>query len=203
MRLKFVSVVLILSGNLSAQQAQAAECPAAGARYVIKGFTMETKVTASGEALDPKWGCKWMTEDGRELWWDMGDDVVALGAARPATSPNGRPMGTKMGSAPAASAGGGNLVAGSVYTCTLPGVGMFTGAYFGIVDGSTYRDFDGRQGRYEFDAGTGILRLTSGSSAGLAYKRQSEGYFRVLDDNGAITGGSCVLNTAKSIDGRW
>ncbi|MBK8284085.1 MAG: hypothetical protein IPK97_04005 [Ahniella sp.] len=202
MRLKALPVYLILSGTLFGQVAQAEECPAEGARYVIKGFTMETKVTASGEALHPKWGCKWMTEDGRELWWDMGEDVVAVTAGRPA-SPGGRPKGTKMGGARSAAGGGDHLAAGSVYTCTLPGVGMFTGAYFGIVDDSTYRDFDGRRGQYEFDVGTGILRLTTGSSAGLAYKRQSPGYFRVLDDNDAITGGSCVLNTEKSIDGRW
>ena len=201
MRTKTLLAVLLLSSTLFGQAAQAEDCPAAGARYVIKGFTMETNVTSAGGAVDPKWGCKWLTEDGRELWWDLGEDVVALTAGRPAAA-GGRPMGTKMGGTPSA-AGGDKLAAGSVYTCTLPGVGMFTGAYFGIVDASTYRDFDGRRGQYEFDAGTGILRLTTGSSAGLAYKRQSPGYFRVLDDNGAITGGSCVLNTAKSIDGRW
>ena len=80
---------------------------------------------------------------------------------------------------------------------------MFTGAYFGIVDGSTYRNFDGQRGGYTYDSGTGVLKLTSGSSKGLAYKRQSEKNFRVLDDKGNITGGNCVWNQKLSITGRW
>lgn len=171
----------------------AQNCPAAGSRYVIKGFTGDTQVTATGAALDPKWGCKWTTEDNRELWWKMGADVVPAGGA-----------GAKPAQANAATgSSAGPLQPGRVYTCTLPGIGMFTGAYFGIVDRNTYRNFDGKTGRYSFDAATGILRMTSGSSKGLSYKRMSDTYFRVLDDKGAITGGSCSYASGKRIDGKW
>ena len=178
---------------LTSLASQAQSCPPAGARYVIKGFTMKTQVTATGAAFDPKRGCKWNTEDNRELWWMMGSDVLPAGAS-----------GVKSAPANAASgSAGGSLKSGRVYTCTLPGIGMFTGAYFGIVDSNTYRNFDGKTGRYSFDPSTGILRMTSGSSKGLSYKRMAANNYRVLDDKGAITGGNCVWNKAKSIDGKW
>jgi len=164
-------------------------CPPAGAAYTIKGFTGSTEVTSTGRT-HPRDGCLWKTEDGRDLWWRMGDDVRPRAAPRP-------------GATAKAGGGGGNLAPGSVYRCTLPGIGMFTGAYFGIVDGKTYRNFDGKRGNYSYDATTGTLRLISGPSKGLAYRREAAGNFRVLDDKGAITGGNCALNTSLSIDGRW
>lgn len=100
-------------------------------------------------------------------------------------------------------AAGGALQPGRVYTCTLPGIGLFTGAYFCVVDGSTYRNFDGKTGRYSFDPATGVLRMTSGPSKGMSYRRMSDSNFRVLDEKGALTGGNCVYVSAKRIDGRW
>jgi hypothetical protein len=186
---------MLLGAAMFAGQALAASCPAEGERYVVKGFTGDTPVKATGGEVDPKWGCRFLVEDSdRELWWDPAEVVPAGGTAATAATT----------STDASGAGGGETPAiGSVWECTLPGIGLFTGAYFGIVDGSTYRDFDGRTGNYEFDPGTGVLRLTSGSSRGLTYKRQSPRNFRVLDDAGNITGGNCVHNSAKRIDGRW
>ncbi len=47
--------------------------------------------------------------------------------------------------------------------------------WVGIVNASTYRNFDGKTGRYSFGASSGVLRMTSGSSGGLAYKLMPEG----------------------------
>lgn len=171
----------------------AQNCPQAGTNYVIKGFTGDTRVTATGTAFHAKWGCKWNTEDGRELWWKMGQDVVAA---------QGHPAKTAVAN-PGAGTKNASLVPGRVYTCNLPGIGLFTGAYFGIVNASTYRNFDGKTGRYSFDASSGVLRMTSGSSSGLAYKLMPEGNFRVLDQKGHITGGNCVHVPKLRIDGRW
>ncbi len=154
---------------------------------------MKTQVTATGAAFDPKRGCKWNTEDNRELWWMMGSDVLPAGEASVKSAPANAALGSSAGA----------LESGRVYTCTLPGIGMFTGAYFGIVDRNTYRNFDGKTGSYSFDPSTGILRMTSGSSKGLSYKRMSDTNFRVLDDKGAITGGNCSYTSGKRIDGRW
>ena len=137
----------LLSGAVPAQ----ATCPPAGSAYTIKGFTGDTHVTAAGATPQRRDGCLWKTEDGRDLWWRMGDDVRPAPRSRPARTGRGwrwyRP-----------------LAPGSVYRCTLPGIGMFTGAYFGIVDSKTYRNFDGKRGNYSYDAATGTLRLISAPS---------------------------------------
>ena len=184
---------LALGSLLIPLAAPAQTCPPAGARYTIKGFTGDTQVTATGTPHHPQWGCKWNTEDNRELWWKMGGDVV----------PSGKAPAPVAAAAAKTGSTGTALEHGRVYTCTLPGIGMFTGAYFGIVNGSTYRNFDGKTGRYSFDPATGVLRMTSGSSKGLTYKRMADNYFRVLDDKGNMTGGSCSHATQKRIDGRW
>jgi hypothetical protein len=80
---------------------------------------------------------------------------------------------------------------------------MFTGAYFGIVDGSTYQNFDRKRGSYQYEPSTGVLRMTSGPSKGMTYRRMPEGNFRVLDEAGKLTGGNCVHNTSLSLDSRW
>lgn len=177
-----------------AMPAAAQNCPQTGASYVIKGFTGDTRVKASGAAFDAKRGCKWITEDGRELWWEMGQDVVVAAEGQPAKTAAANDQVDNKGA---------SLVPGRVYTCNLPGIGLFTGAYFGIVNASTYRNFDGKTGRYSFDPSTGVLRMTSGPSNGLAYKRMPEGNFRVLDQKGHVTGGNCVHVARLSIDGRW
>lgn len=185
-------IFVLIIGALAAQAAVAAKCPAAGQAFVIKGFTGDTAVRATGGEIDPRWGCKFQVEDSdRELWWTLGDDVV------PASAQSTRVV------AEVATSGGEAPAPGSVFECTLPGVGQFTGAYFGIIDAKTYRDFDARTGEYDYDSRTGVLRLLTGSSKGLRYQRQSPRNYRVLDDNGRITGGNCVLNTAKSIHGKW
>lgn len=183
-------LALLASATISTDAAAQAACPPAGAAYTIKGFTGNTEVTSTGRT-HPRDGCLWKTEDGRDLWWRMGDDVRPRAAAKPGPSPV------------AGGGGTGPLKPGSVYRCTLPGIGMFTGAYFGIVDSKTYRNYDGKRGNYSYDAATGTLRLISGPSRGLAYRREALGNFRVLDDNGKITGGNCALNTELKIDGRW
>jgi hypothetical protein len=172
---------------------QAQSCPAAGARYVIKGFTGDTQVVAAGAPFDKKKGCKWNFDEKGVIWWFMGADVLPSGGA-------GAPA---VGAASVASKHDAALQPGRVYTCTLPGIGLFTGAFFGIVDSNTYRNFDRKTGRYSFDASTGVLRMTSGSSKGLAYKLMPQGNFRVLDEKDSITGGNCVHAAAKRIDGNW
>lgn len=190
-----IIAVALLAGSGAAN---AEDCPAAGARYRIKGFSGDTGVTATGGTADRTYGCKWITDDGRELWWKLGADVVPADAAATTGAANDAAAEVVL---PAAS--GGVLAAGNVYECTLPGIGAFTGAYFGIIDEATYRAIDGGQGRYQFDATGGELQLLSGPSAGLRYRRTPEGSFRVLDEAGAVTGGHCVHNPAKSIDERW
>lgn len=193
MQLLVGRVLIVLAGcfGLAPGLTWAQACPPAGAKYVIKGSASSFNVTSSGQA-DAKRGCKFITEWNGDLWWAMGPDVVPASAA---------------GGSPAASvAKGGTGVApaaGSVFTCTLPGIGMFTGAYFGVVNASTYRNFDGKTGSFSFDAMSGLLRMTSGPSKGMVYQQDSAVNFRLLDDQGKRTGGNCVLNSKLRVDGRW
>lgn len=105
-------------------------------------------------------------------------------------------------SAGAATAKGGAMV--GVYTCNTPGIGVDVAATFGVVNGSTYRNYDGKSGSYRFDAANSVLYLTSGSSKGLTYKQTSSKTYRLLHANGQMTGTNCVFNPTKDPNGsRW
>ncbi len=39
-------------------------------------------------------------------------------------------------------------------------------AMFGLIDGSTYSDFDGHRGHYTYDAAAGLIAMTDGSRKG-------------------------------------
>jgi hypothetical protein len=158
------------------------QCPAGQtAQYKIVLTTYNNPILAGPDAAGR---CQVRTEQGR-LQWMHTDEFQLVSSA----SAEGKSLGV--------------LPVGSVWRCTLPGIGMFSGANFGVVNGNTYRDVNGKQGSYQYDANTGVLRLTSGPGKGLAYKRQSESNFRVLDDAGKVTGGNCVWNRELSIQGRW
>jgi hypothetical protein len=175
-----IAIALSLLPSVATAQA----CPPAGAAYIIKGFTGNMNVTAQGGAAE-KGRCKFLTEWNGDLWWAMGSDVVPAAGGKKAAAPPAK------------------LENGQVYRCTLPGIGLFHGAYFGIVNGSTYRNFDGKRGSYSYDASTGVLRMTSGPSKGMVYRRESGGNFRVLDEKGNNTGGNCPFASGLKIDGKW
>jgi hypothetical protein len=62
---------------------------------------------------------------------------------------------------------------------------------WGLIDGSTYSDFDGGRGKYTYDVSTAVLTFTSGQFKGLQRKRTEKNLFRVLDEHGEITGMAC------------
>lgn len=90
-----------------------------------------------------------------------------------------------------------------VYMCEQDAVGNDTSVAFGIIDGSNYRNFDGKKGKYKYDDASGVLELVSGDSAGLKYVRTLDTTFRLLKEDGSKTGMNCNLNRAKSLGGRW
>ena len=55
---------------------------------------------------------------------------------------------------------------------------------FGLIDGSTYSDYDGKKGHYTFDATNQVLTMTDGSRKGWRYKRVAATAFRFLDEQG-------------------
>ena len=68
---------------------------------------------------------------------------------------------------------------------------------FGLIDGTTYSDYDGKLGHYSYDAGAGMLTMTDGSRQGWRYKQVAEWSFRMLDQAGKDSPYTCPLNAAK------
>ena len=68
---------------------------------------------------------------------------------------------------------------------------------FGLIDGQTYSDYDGKRGRYAYDGASGMLTMTDGSRQGWRYKRVAEWSFRALDAQGKETSFTCPLDAKK------
>ena len=69
---------------------------------------------------------------------------------------------------------------------------------FGILDGNSYANFDGKTGHYRYEPTTGLLKLVDGPLAGVTYKRLSAfPAFRLLDRKGALTPVNCPKEGTK------
>jgi len=68
---------------------------------------------------------------------------------------------------------------------------------FGLIDGTTYSDYDGKRGHYSYDAQSGILAMTDGSREGWKYKHTGDWSFRAIDAKGEETAFSCPLDEKK------
>lgn len=96
----------------------------------------------------------------------------------------------------AGAAGVGGAIVPGVYEC-INQQAMITPMSFGIVDGSTFVNSEGRRGRYAYDAGSATLTLEPG--AGQArYKRVNSTLFRPIREDGQLGGFTCPLNRAKN-----
>lgn len=69
--------------------------------------------------------------------------------------------------------------------------------YFGLLDGTTYSDYDGRTGHYVYNPATSLISMTDGSLHGVRYKRVADWSFRKLDDSGKETAFTCPLDKGK------
>jgi hypothetical protein len=98
--------------------------------------------------------------------------------------------------AASAAAGVGGPIQPGVYEC-MNQQAMVTMMAFGIIDGSTFMNSSGRRGRYNYNAGTGVLTLEPGAGQAL-YKKAGPTWFRPLLPNGQLGGFTCPLNRAKS-----
>ncbi len=53
---------------------------------------------------------------------------------------------------------------------------------FGLIDASTYCDFDGNHGHYNYNAGNGVLTMLDGSRKGWRYHKVAEWGFALIDN---------------------
>lgn len=68
---------------------------------------------------------------------------------------------------------------------------------FGLLDRTTYSDYDGHRGHYSYDDRSGVLTLLDGSRRGWRYKRTATWAFRMLDQAGKETAFTCPLEPKK------
>lgn len=69
---------------------------------------------------------------------------------------------------------------------------------FGLIDGSTYADWDGHRGHYSYDPAQGILTMTDGSRSGWRYHKASDWSFRLIDNQTGKEIYSCPRDAAKN-----
>jgi hypothetical protein len=72
---------------------------------------------------------------------------------------------------------------------------------FGLLDDSTYANYDGATGRYRYDLSSGLLTMLDGPMAGVKYQRVGAPTvnpgFRMLDDKGQLTAYICPKDGNK------
>jgi hypothetical protein len=75
---------------------------------------------------------------------------------------------------------------------------------FGLVDASTYSDYDGNHGRYSYDAGSGVLTMIDGSRKGWRYHKVGTWSFSLIDNNKGTDIYTCPYEAAKNpAHGPW
>jgi hypothetical protein len=75
---------------------------------------------------------------------------------------------------------------------------------FGLINDSTYSDYDGHHGHYRYDAGTGVLTMLDGSREGWRYHKVAGWSFRLIDNKSGTDIYTCPFEAAKNPDrGPW
>ncbi len=75
---------------------------------------------------------------------------------------------------------------------------------FGLLDGSTYADWNGKTGHYVYDAGRRVVTMVDGPFRGARYRRgpgpdpaRGADNLRLLNDAGQLTAMNCPHNHVK------
>ena len=71
-------------------------------------------------------------------------------------------------------------------------------AMFGLMDGSTYSDWDGHHGHYTYDPAGGIIMMTDGSRQGWRYRKTATWSFTLIDNRTGKEIFTCPLEAAKN-----
>ena len=89
-----------------------------------------------------------------------------------------------------------------VYSCNYRGQAqpVFD---FALLNGSTYRNFDGARGTYRYDARARQLLFLTGPMRGARAQQEAARRFQFLGEDGLGTGNHCPHNPARDPNGRW
>jgi hypothetical protein len=69
---------------------------------------------------------------------------------------------------------------------------------FGLIDATTYSDFDGHHGRYTYAAAAGMLTMTDGPRQGWRYHKVAEWSFSLIDNNTGKEIYTCPFDAGKN-----
>ena len=69
---------------------------------------------------------------------------------------------------------------------------------FGLVDGSTYSDWDGNHGHYSYNPGSGVITMTDGSRQAWRYARTGDWSFTLIDNRTGNKIYTCPFNGTKN-----
>src|SRR5450755_4259311 len=90
-----------------------------------------------------------------------------------------------------------------VYEC-MGQDGLTPTLMLGLLDASTYSNYDGKTGHYSYDPHARVLTITDGPFKGFRYLRGDNPVavtgadsLRMFDDKGQLTAFNCPLNHAK------
>ncbi|MCU1285870.1 MAG: hypothetical protein JWO13_2220 [Acidobacteriales bacterium] len=88
-----------------------------------------------------------------------------------------------------------------VYNCNYRGqvVPVFD---FGLIDASTYRDYDGNRGTYRFDSSAKEIVFLTGVRKGSRARQETAKTFQILNKDGSGTGNYCPINPSRNINGK-
>ena len=75
---------------------------------------------------------------------------------------------------------------------------------FGLIDGSTYADYDGHHGHYTYDQAAGVLTMNDGSRQGWRYHKVGVWAFRLIDNKTGNDVYTCPYSASQNPDrGPW
>lgn len=183
------------SNNANAQDQM---CPAAGTRFRLNNVMVDEIVVSIGGPVGLT-GCSFRGPNG-DIYWKQPNSptLTPVGAGNDARTDSqaAQPSQTPIGSTPIP----------GVYQCSTPmSIGGMIyaqpepGNTFGIINGTTYRDYNGARGTYAFSGGT--LRMTSGPLRGIRYRAMGNNRFMPIMANGSVAPNlSCALNRNISIN---
>lgn len=70
-------------------------------------------------------------------------------------------------------------------------------AMFGLIDATTYADYDGNRGHYTYDPAAGVLTMTDGPRQDWRFRRDDQWSFRLIENNTGREIYTCPLDAAK------
>ena len=84
-----------------------------------------------------------------------------------------------------------------VYECYDQNANIDTVMMFGLIDATSYKNYDGDVGSYAFDQESGIIQVGLQTGAPARFVRIGATAFRALNEDGTLAGFVCPLNSAK------